>query len=91
MLTSGLLFILGGLQESVQDRYRGRVFGVLGMTQAALLLLATLVAGAVGETVGLIAMLNVQGLAYVVSGLVVLLALAPHAVAHTREEVAAGE
>ena len=61
------------------------------MTQAALVLLASLAAGAVGEAVGPIAMLNVQGLGYVVSGAFVLLALAPHAVAHARKEVTAGE
>jgi MFS family permease len=79
------------LQESVEDRYRGRVFGVMGMTQAALVLAATLVAGAVGETVGPIAMLNVQGLGYVVSGCFVLLLLAPHAVAARGKQIAAGE
>jgi Na+/melibiose symporter-like transporter len=79
------------LQESVEDSYRGRVFGVIGMTQAAFLLAATLVAGAVGETVGPIAMLNVQGLGYVVSGAFVLLALAPHALARVREHAVARE
>jgi len=79
------------LQESVEDRYRGRVFGVMGMTQAALVLAATLVAGAVGEAVGPVAMLNVQGLGYVVSGAFVLVALVPHAVAAAAGPAAARE
>src|SRR4051795_811479 len=65
------------LQREVSDRYRGRVFAALGTTSAALMLVATLVAGVVGETVGPIPMLNVQGAAYVVSGLVVLVLLGP--------------
>ena len=65
------------LQRDVPDRYRGRVFAALGTTSATLMLVATLVAGVVGETVGPIAMLNVQGAAYVVSGIVVLVLLAP--------------
>jgi MFS family permease len=65
------------LQREVPDRYRGRVFAALGTTSAALMLVATLAAGVVGETVGPIAMLNIQGAAYVVSGVVVLVLLAP--------------
>jgi len=65
------------IQRDVPDRYRGRVFAALGTTSAALMLVATLIAGVVGETVGPIAMLNVQGAAYVVSGVVVLVLLAP--------------
>jgi MFS family permease len=65
------------LQREVSDRYRGRVFAALGTTSAALMLVATLVAGVVGETIGPIAMLNIQGAAYVASGLVVLVMLSP--------------
>jgi MFS family permease len=72
------------LQRDVADRYRGRVFAALGTTSAALMLVATLVAGVVGETVGPIAMLNVQGAAYVVSGIVVLVLLAPVRLGRTR-------
>ena len=65
------------LQRDVPDHYRGRVFAALGTTSATLMLVATLMAGIVGETVGPIAMLNVQGAAYIVSGVVVLVLLAP--------------
>jgi MFS family permease len=81
------------LQRDVPDHYRGRVFAALGTTSAALMLVATLTAGIVGETVGPIAMLNVQGAAYIVSGVVVLVLLAPMrlARARTREAAKAGE
>jgi len=81
------------LQRDVPDQYRGRVFAALGTTSAALMLVATLTAGIVGETVGPIAMLNVQGAAYIVSGVVVLVLLAPMrlARARTREAANAGE
>ena len=65
------------LQQDVADRYRGRVFAAVGTTSAALMLVATLAAGVVGKTLGPIAMLNVQGGAYVVAGLFVLLLLSP--------------
>jgi MFS family permease len=77
------------LQRDVPDRYRGRVFAALGTTSAALTLLATLVAGVVGETVGPIAMLIVQGAAYVVSGVVVLVLLTPIRLARARAREAA--
>jgi hypothetical protein len=69
------------------------VFAALGTTSAALMLVATLTAGIVGETVGPIAMLNVQGAAYIVSGVVVLVLLATMrlARARTRERAQAGE
>lgn len=77
------------LQRDVPDLYRGRVFAALGTTSAALALIATLVAGVVGETVGPIAMLNVQGAAYVISGVVVLVLLAPIPLARARAREAA--
>ena len=77
------------LQRDVPDQYRGRVFAALGTTAAALMLVATLVAGVVGERVGPIAMLNVQGAAYVLSGVAVLVLLAPVRLARVRAREAA--
>lgn len=71
------------LQRDVADRYRGRVFSAVGTTSAALMLVATLGAGVAGETIGPIAMLNIQGGAYVVSGVLVLLLLVPQPSAQT--------
>ena len=79
------------IQADVEDRYRGRVFGALGTTAAALMLVATFVAGAVGDAVGPIAMLNVQGGAYVVSGVAVLLLLTPAVNAARRPAAASRE
>jgi MFS family permease len=68
------------LQTHVADAYRGRVFGSLATSSALLMLAGTLLAGAVGDRLGAIALLNVQGSVYVVAGLLVLAALAPRAV-----------
>jgi MFS family permease len=65
------------LQTHVEDAYRGRVFGSLGTSAALLMLAATTAAGVTGDLLGPIALLNFQGGAYVVSGLLVLLALGP--------------
>ena len=66
------------LQTHVEDAYRGRVFGSLGTTAALLMLVGTGIAGATGGVLGPIALLNIQGSAYVIAGLFALLALAPH-------------
>jgi MFS family permease len=65
------------LQTHVEDAYRGRVFGSLGTTAALLTLVGTGIAGAMGDVLGPIALLNIQGSAYVVAGLFALIALAP--------------
>jgi MFS family permease len=64
------------LQASAEDHYRGRVFGALGTTQALLMLAGTLVGGALGDVVGIVPVLVVQGCAYVLAGLLVLVLLA---------------
>ena len=61
----------------MEDAHRGRVFGSLSTSAALMMLAATVIVGATGDFLGPIALLNVQGGAYVVSGLLVLLALAP--------------
>ena len=55
-----------------------------------MMLTATVIVGATGDFLGPIALLNVQGGAYVVSGLLVLIALAPrrYRVPATAEEAA---
>jgi MFS family permease len=60
------------IQTQVPDRYLGRVFSALGTTAALLMLGSTLIAGAVGDAASPIALLNVQALAYVASGVGVL-------------------
>ena len=63
------------LQTHVEDAFRGRVFGSLGTTSALLMLVGTTVAGTTGDLLGPIALLNVQGGAYIVAGTFVLIAL----------------
>jgi hypothetical protein len=65
------------VQTHVEDAYRGRVFGSLGTTASLLMLAGTATAGALGGALGPIALLNVQGGAYVAAGLFALVALAP--------------
>jgi MFS family permease len=65
------------IQVNVPDRYLGRVFSALGTTTALLMLGSTLVAGAVGDGVSPIALLNVQALGFLVSGVAVLWLLRP--------------
>lgn len=64
------------LQRSTEDRYRGRVFGALGTTQALLMLTGTLLGGALGDALGIVPVLVVQGGAYVLGGILVLVLLA---------------
>ena len=63
------------LQTSTEDGHRGRVFGALGTTQALLMLCGALLGGAMGDAVGVVPVLVVQGLAYVAAGLLVLVLL----------------
>ena len=65
------------LQTNVEDAYRGRVFGSLSTSSSLLMFVGTLAAGATGDLLGPIALLNFQGGAYVVAGIFVLAVLAP--------------
>jgi MFS family permease len=62
------------LQQNVPDSHLGRVFGVYSTLSGLLFLVGTSLAGVVGSSVGPITMLNIQGGAYVVAGLFVLVA-----------------
>ena len=79
------------IQSTVADAYRGRVLGALGTTEALVVLAGIGVAGALGDLVGVVPILNVQAIAHVVAGVVVLAILpaALHAIAvrPTREHV----
>jgi len=63
------------LQTAVVDQYRGRVFGALGTTQALLMLIGTLAAGMLGDRLGVVTMLNIQGGGYVLAGCAALILL----------------
>ena len=59
------------LQSAVADEYRGRIFGTYGMTGALLALLGATLAGTLGDRVGTVTLLNIQGGVYVAAGLLV--------------------
>jgi MFS family permease len=63
------------LQTSVSDEFRGRIWGAIGTTGAAAQLVGTTLAGTLGDRVGIVPMLNVQGGGYVVAGVLVLVLL----------------
>ena len=60
------------LQTSSTDSHRGRVFGALGAIQGTTSLLGVVVAGTLGEAVGIMPILALQGAMYVLSGCYVI-------------------
>jgi Na+/melibiose symporter-like transporter len=69
-------FMIAGLMTVIQrltdDTSRGRVFGALFATEGLAVLVGIVGAGALGEVVGIIPLLVIQGLGFSVGGLVVL-------------------
>lgn len=63
------------LQRTVRDEYRGRVFGIMDTTSALLQVAGTLIAGVLGGVLGPIVLLNIQGGAYIATGLLALVVL----------------
>ena len=63
------------LQTAVADEYRGRIFGALGTTGALLRLVGMGLAGALGDVVGVVPMLNLQGGGYILAGVLGLVML----------------
>ena len=90
LLLVGVLFILVGipaiamtvglnalLQHLVEDALRGRIFGAYAALQALAVLVGMGLAGAFGDRVGAVPLLNIQGGIYALSGLMVLVLLSP--------------
>ncbi len=84
----GALFILVGIpgvgalvglrtlfQHIVEDRFRGRIFGALMAASSLMTLLGMILAGALGDRLGPVVLLNIQGSGYTLSGLLALLTL----------------
>ncbi len=59
-------------QTSSADSHRGRVFGAVGALQGTAMVLGMVVAGTLGDVVGIVPVIAVQGAGYVVAGLLVL-------------------
>lgn len=71
------------IQSAVPDGFRGRVLGAMSTTASLLQLVGLAIAGFLAVPLGTITVLNVQGIGYVATGLV-LLALLPRALAGDR-------
>ena len=86
---AGVAFMAGFnaiLQTSIDDAYRGRVFGAIFATMAVLRLVSTLIAGVLGGIISPIPLLiAMQSGSYVLLGLVAL-ALLPHESGRQRDE-----
>jgi MFS family permease len=63
------------LQSKVEDKLRGRVFGTYMTVQALMMLIGMSLAGALGDRLGSMLMLNIQGGVYALSGIFVLIVL----------------
>jgi MFS family permease len=74
----GALTIAGAmtlLQRNTDDSLRGRVFGALGAVEGVAILAGTVCAGLLGQVVGIVPVLAVQGGGYVVAGVAMAMAL----------------
>ena len=71
-LQAGLLTLF---QTNVEDKYRGRIFGAYGTMVALLNLVGMGVAAILGDPFGVVPVINVQGVAYVIAGMVGLVFL----------------
>ena len=59
-------------QRNTADSHRGRVFGALGAAEGVAVLFGTIAAGWLGEAIGIVPILAVQGVGYLVAGFAVL-------------------
>jgi MFS family permease len=74
----GALTIAGAMtlfQRNTDDSVRGRVFGALGAVEGVAILAGTIGAGFLGQAVGIIPILAIQGGSYVVAGLAMAVVL----------------
>ncbi|MEY9930647.1 hypothetical protein ABH926_005294 [Catenulispora sp. GP43] len=78
-------------QQHSTDDYRGRIFGALASVEGVCQLAATFAAGYLGQAVGIIPVITVQGVCYVVAGFTVLFAVSDAATYPPREAIATSE
>jgi MFS family permease len=74
------------LQTSVEDEYRGRVFGAYGTTNSLLGLAGMGLGGALGDLIPVIVLLNIVGVGYIVSAAVARTVLRGAALRSTMED-----
>jgi MFS family permease len=81
------------LQTSTANQYLGRVFGALGTTGSLLALIGAGIASVLGDRIGIVPVLNLQGAGYILAGSLALVLLAhvalPRAQAPVEESVLA--
>ncbi|HEX6607489.1 MAG TPA: MFS transporter [Chloroflexia bacterium] len=81
------------LQTSTANQYLGRVFGALGTTASLLALIGAGLASVLGDRIGIVPVLNLQGAGYILAGALALVLLAhvalPRAQAPAEESVPA--
>jgi MFS family permease len=75
------------LQTSTANQYLGRVFGALGTTSSLLALIGASLASVLGDQIGIVPVLNLQGGGYVLAGSLALVLLAHVAVPRTQAPV----
>jgi MFS family permease len=66
------------LQTATTDQYRGRVYGALGTTNALIGLVSVGIAGALGNVLGVVPLLNLAGGITIFAGLLALMLLPKH-------------
>jgi Na+/melibiose symporter-like transporter len=73
--SAGLAGAMTLAQTSVGDRLRGRLFGAIFAVSALGIVLGTTIAGALGDVVGIVPLLTLQGAGYIGAGVLVLSAI----------------
>jgi MFS family permease len=63
------------LQRNTADAFRGRVVGALGVVRGAAVVIGTVSAGFLGETLPIVAVISYQGVGYMTAGVVILILL----------------
>jgi MFS family permease len=69
------------IQTGISDEYRGRIFGAIGAMGALSMLAGTALAGALGDRLGIVTLLNVEGALFIAAGFAVLAVVASAATA----------
>jgi Na+/melibiose symporter-like transporter len=62
-------------QTVTTDEYRGRVYGAMNAVEGGAVLIGIAIASSLGETVGIVPIISIQGAGYVAGGALVLVAL----------------
>jgi MFS family permease len=73
MVSAGMMTLL---QRNTVDAQRGRVFSLAFVARSVAMVVGTTAAGFLGESLGIVPVLAMQGVGYVVAGAVVLATLA---------------